>query len=216
MIMYCLDVVGPISYGRTTQRHIADPHAMGDAKFLSFAQGSLVQVFAKEVMGDKEYWEAEVGGACCALRGGVMVDMRHSLGLQVSGRRGLVPRDSISEQHIVCQAPQFTLEDPQELAPPPRETLDTFQTQDSDQPRGEDTQDGSPVEHGDQRGHEDVWDRSSTWDGDQGTHGYGRDRSVQENAQDSDRSVQENAQDSDRSVQENAQDSVATSEGRTE
>ena len=195
MIMYCLDVAGPISYGRTTQRHIADPHAMGDAKFLSFAQGSLVQVFAKEVMGDKEYWEAEVGGACGALRGGVMVDMRHSLGLQVSGRRGLVPRDSIAEQHIVCQAPQFTLEDPQELAPPPGETLDTFQTQDSDQ-------DGLPIEDGDQRGHEDVWDGSSTWDGDQGTHGYGRDHPP--------------AQESDRSVQENAQDSVATSEGRTE
>ena len=43
---------------------------MGSVHFLSFAQGSLVQVFAKEIVGEeKEYWEAEVGGACTALKG---------------------------------------------------------------------------------------------------------------------------------------------------
>ena len=44
--------------------------------FLSFAQGSLVQVFAKEVAGEEEeYWEAEVGGACSAHEGRVTVVM---------------------------------------------------------------------------------------------------------------------------------------------
>lgn len=80
-ISYRVDVAGPISYGRTTQRHIADPHEVGEAKFLSFPQGSLVQVFAKEVMGEEEYWEAEVGGACSALGGGVKVVMCHFLWL---------------------------------------------------------------------------------------------------------------------------------------
>ena len=35
---------------------------------------------------------------------------------QVSGRRGLVPRASIAEQHVVCQSPGHVLEDPPELA----------------------------------------------------------------------------------------------------
>lgn len=35
---------------------------------------------------------------------------------QVSGRRGLVPRASIAEQHVVCHSPGHVLEDPPELA----------------------------------------------------------------------------------------------------
>lgn len=74
---------GPISYGRTVERHIADPQALGSAQFLSFAQGSLVQVFAKEVAGEEEeYWEAEVGGACTAPEG-----QGHSCPISLTGQR---------------------------------------------------------------------------------------------------------------------------------
>ena len=51
---------GAISYGRTINRHIAEPQKRGEVEFLSFAQGSLVQVFAKDIGKDGLYWEAEV------------------------------------------------------------------------------------------------------------------------------------------------------------
>ena len=63
-----------MSYGRTNNRHIAEPQKIGDANFLSFAQGSLVQVFAKDIGKDGQYWEAEVWTLCCdAVLGGVGV-----------------------------------------------------------------------------------------------------------------------------------------------
>ena len=61
-----------MSYGRTNNRHIAEPQKIGDTNFLSFAQGSLVQVFAKDIGKDGQYWEAEVCPFCCdAVLGGV-------------------------------------------------------------------------------------------------------------------------------------------------
>lgn len=60
---------------------------------------------------------------------------------QVSGHRGLVPRASISEQHVVCHSPQHTLQDPPELAPPPRGTQDDSPAWDGGQPGQEAAQD---------------------------------------------------------------------------
>jgi hypothetical protein len=81
-----------ISYGRTINRHIAEPQKRGEVEFLSFAQGSLVQVFAKDIGKDGLYWEAEI-----------------------TGRRGLLEKRFVAEQHVMCKDLQHEHPDPEEV-----------------------------------------------------------------------------------------------------
>ena len=107
LISFCLaqTTTGPISHGRTVTRMISRERGR-----LSYPASVFVTVFAKDIEGDAQLWEAEVDvqfeqidqhfGTLCLFP---FFSLSLSLLPQIQGKRGLILSRDVDEMSILCK-----------------------------------------------------------------------------------------------------------------